>query len=94
MAGLKTLNRNELKHDIKYMNDMQELRQNIASGDKGAKKYIKLKEKHEAKYENEMAEEEDRLAELLKGELHEDVANPSIFHIVNYLANFFVRFLP
>ena len=26
MAGLKTLNRNELKHDIKYMNEMTNLR--------------------------------------------------------------------
>jgi len=25
MAGLKTLNRNELKHDIKYMSDMREI---------------------------------------------------------------------
>jgi len=51
MAGLKTLNRNELKHDIKYMNDMRELNKQIESGDKGAKKYIKLKQKHEANYE-------------------------------------------
>ena len=43
MAGLKTLNRNELKHDIKYMNDMREIENNIESGDKGMKKYIKLK---------------------------------------------------
>ena len=43
MASLKTLDRNELKHDIKYMNNMRELEKNIESGDKGAKKYIKLK---------------------------------------------------
>lgn len=51
MAGLKTLNRNELKHDIKYMNDMRTIENSIESGDKGAKKYIKLKQKHEATYE-------------------------------------------
>ena len=94
MAGLKTLNRNELKHDIKYMNDMAELRHNIESGDKGAKKYIKLKQKHEANYEASVQAEEAKIAELEAGELHEDTANPSIFHIVNYLANYFVRFLP
>ena len=54
MSALKTLDRNELKHDIKYMNDMQELRDNVNAGDKGAKKYIKLKEKHEAKYEDKV----------------------------------------
>ena len=94
MASLKTLDRNELKHDIKYMNNMRELEKNIESGDKGAKKYIKLKQKHEANYEASIAEEEARIAELEAGDLHEECALPSIFHCVNYLANYFVRFLP
>ena len=28
------------------------------------------------------------------GKLNVDTANPSLYHIVNYLANYFVRFLP
>ena len=33
------------------MHDAADLRDAIANGDKGAKKYMKLKEKHENKYE-------------------------------------------
>lgn len=53
--------------------------------------------KHEAKYEEEIAKEEaeiQRIKALNAGELNEKTAKPSLYHIVNYLTNFFVRFLP
>jgi predicted NBD/HSP70 family sugar kinase len=48
---LKLLNRNELKHDVKFLNMATELRQKADEGDKQAKKVMKLKMKHEALYE-------------------------------------------
>ena len=51
MEKLKVLNRHEIKHDIEYMNQAQELREAANDGDKAARKYMKLKMKHESKYE-------------------------------------------
>ena len=94
MAKMKLLSRHELKHDIEFLNNANELRH---EGTKEANKYMKLKMKHEAKYEEGMQKEEaeiQRIKDLNAGKLNEDTAEPSLYHVVNYLANYFVRFLP
>jgi len=59
---------------------------------------MKLKMKHETEYEEGMAAEEEeiqRIIALKKGEnMNEESAEPSIYHVVNFIANYFVRFLP
>lgn len=98
MEKLKVLSRHELKHDIDYLNTTAELKGEAARGDKAAKKYIKLKEKHENVYEEKLAAEEAEIARIKAisdGEtMNISTAEPSIFHIVNYLSKYFVRFLP
>ena len=74
------------------------MREAAAKGDKGAKKFMKLKLKHETAYEQNIKEEEERIAEIeqMKSgvELNNETAMPSLFHVVNYISNYFVRFLP
>jgi hypothetical protein len=98
MEKLKLLNRHELKHDIEFLNMATELRHQATDGDKKALKFMKLKMKHETKYEAEMQKEEEEIArinDLSAGQdLNEDTARPSLFFVVDYLANYFVRFLP
>ena len=58
---------------------------------------MKLKEKHENKYEAGIRQEEEKIAEIQAqnaGEINQLTAKPSLYHVVNYLANYFVRFLP
>ena len=89
----------ELKHDIEFLNQAVELREMASEGDKRAKKFIKLKMKHERKYEEDMRKEEEdaylqkQIEEGLDLNLNKK-AKPSLYHVVNFLANYFVRFLP
>jgi hypothetical protein len=53
MDKMKLLNRAELKHDVDYLNQANQLRQAADDGDKKARKYLKLKTKHERNYEEE-----------------------------------------
>jgi hypothetical protein len=55
--------------------------------------------KHEKDYELSLQEEEAKLneaKEILEGkrELNMMTAKPHLYHVINFLANFFVRFLP
>ena len=61
MEKLKILNRHELKHDVDFLNQANELRHMMEEGNKGAKKYMKLKMKHESAYEEKMAKEEEEI---------------------------------
>ena len=96
MEKLKLLNRHELKHDVEYMNLAKNLREAAKDGDKKAKKFMKLKMKHESKYEEEMKQEEELINSLNapEVELNTETASPSVFHVVNFLTVYFVRFLP
>jgi len=98
MAKMKTLSVHELKHDVQYMNMAQELREAAAEGDKKAKKFMKLKMKHETKYEEGVRKEEEdilRIQQINDGvDLNIATAKPSLYHVVNFLTNHFVRFLP
>jgi hypothetical protein len=97
MEKLKVLNRAELKHDVEYLNMATDLRSKAEEGDKKAKKLMKLKMKHEAAYEEETQQEEaemQRIAAMNEGKLNTNTAKPSLFQVVDYLANYFVRFLP
>ena len=64
MEKLKILSRSELKHDIEFLNQAQELRQAAEAGDKAARKFMKLKMKHEAKYEENMQKEEEEIQRI------------------------------
>lgn len=60
---------------------------------------MKLKFKHEKNYEENMRKEEQEMfekKEILEGraELNLSTAKPSVYHAVNFLTNYFVRFLP
>ena len=60
---------------------------------------MRLKMKHEKDYELSLQEEEAKLneaKEILEGkrELNVMTAKPHLYHVINFLANFFVRFLP
>ena len=95
---MKVLSRHELKHDVEYLNTATELREAANAGDKQAKKYMKLKMKHENKYEENMQKEEEeilRIQAINDGKMMNiKTAKPSLYDAVNYLANYFVRFLP
>ena len=97
MDKLKLLNRAELKHDVEFLNMATDLRHKAEEGDKGAKKFMKLKMKHEANYEEKtQAEEQEiqRIEDAKKAQNLSKVARPSLYFVVDYLANYFVRFLP
>lgn len=98
MDKLKVLSRHELKHDLEYLHTANDLRQAAAEGDKQARKFMKLKQKHEAAYEATLQAEEEQIQAieaLKRGEnMNVDTAEPSLYHVINYLANYFVRFLP
>ena len=51
MDKMKVLTRHELKHDVEFLNQAQQLRHAVNDGDKKAKKFLKLKMKHETAYE-------------------------------------------
>ena len=96
MDKLKLLSNHELKHDVEYMNLAKNLRDAAAEGDKKAKKFMKLKMKHESNYEEELKKEEELIYKLTtpEAELNIETAQPSLFHIVNFISVYFVRFLP
>lgn len=96
---MKILSKDEMKHDLEFLNQAQELRELAGEGDKRAKKFMKLKMKHEARYEDTMKKEEEEM--YLQKQIEEGLdlnlnkyAKPSLYHVVNFLANYFVRFLP
>jgi uncharacterized protein with PIN domain len=67
--------------------------------DKQDRKAFKLNIKHERRYEEEMlmkAEAENKAKMQLgaHGSMNRNSAQPQLYHTINYLANFFVRFLP
>lgn len=99
MQKLKVLSAQEIKHDVAFLNQAVELKQAAAEGDKKARKFMKLKMKHEAKYEKNMKKEEEDMfiQQQIKDGLDVNLNNyakPSLYHAVNFLANYFVRFLP
>lgn len=59
---------------------------------------MKLKMKHEAAYEEQQLKEEEeiqRIQDLKQGAVvFNKLARPSLYHVVDFLANYFVRFLP
>jgi hypothetical protein len=67
--------------------------------DKQDRKAFKLNIKHERRYEEEMAakvEADNKAKQALgaHGQINRTTALPQVYHTINYLANFFVRFLP
>ena len=67
--------------------------------DRQDRRQFKLNLKHEKRYEEEKKKEMEanrNMAESLgaDGKIICIQANPQIFHAINYLANYFVRFLP
>jgi leucyl-tRNA synthetase len=97
MQRIQIASRAELKHDTDYLKKIAELRN--GGLDRTARRALKLSVKHEKKYEEAMRqrdEEAKRMAESLDefGQLNRTSALTQIYHVVNYLANFFVRFLP
>lgn len=99
MDKLKMLTVQEMKHDVEFLNASRQLRDMAADGDKHAKKYMRLKLKHEAAYESKMREEEEDLhfQKALREGTAQNInleAKEHLYHAVNFLTNFFVRFLP
>lgn len=99
MQKLKILSKEEMRRDVDFLNQTQELREMAAGGDKRSKKFMKLHMKHEKSYEENMQKEEEDMYIQKQIEQGLDVnmnkyAKPSLYHAVNFLANHFVRFLP
>lgn len=97
MARVGIATRAELKHDMDYLNTMQQLKEQPQN--KKLKKEIKLTLKHEKRYEeSKQAEQEEAKrgnAELDgNGMINKVSAKPQLYHAINFLANYFVRFLP
>ena len=97
MQKIAIATRAELKHDIDFIKKQNELKQGPM--DRKDRRQYKLNLKHEKKYEEGMLqkhEEEMKVAQNLnaEGQLNRVSAQPQIYHALNYMANYFVRFLP
>ena len=97
IAKMAVATRSELKHDMDFLKQQAELR----NGDmnKQDRKAFKLNIKHEKRYEEEMqkkSEEEMKAKQALgeHGQMNRTSAQPQLYHAINFLVNFFVRFLP
>jgi len=94
---MKVATRAELKHDMDFLNKQAALKQ--GNMDKQDRREFKLNLKHERRYEEgkqlEM-EEERKGADNLddRGQVIQVLGKPQIYHAINYLAHYFVRFLP
>jgi len=91
MESMQLLSREEMKHDMDYLSMQKDLKGQ--SNDYYMRKRAKLNAKHEAKYEKAL-EEKKEAAEALNRERANKVGKPSLTHAVDFLANYFVRYLP
>jgi len=88
---MKILSREEVKHDLDYLKMQSELKG--MQDDKQMRKQMKFNAKKEAKYEKALADKM-ALIDQVSNPNYCPNANPSLFYAIDYLANYFVRFLP